>query len=201
MTPTHPGAGDGTRNFCMLGMHFITHLPSQSYFSIPNILAFLQKFALQHFYNVIINTSHSFLLQNLFLIREDLVNNFFFKGQLKPDNFACHLGSYILLLGNDTWQCFCSVTGEMHGGFFRVYQHQQRYLLNTASCLRIDGTWEEALTSNLVSIHNCYTGQVNTKLDYGKGGTFRSHRASQICNCISLLGCYRDTETLLSTHS
>lgn len=127
MTPTHPGAGDGTRNFCMLGMHFITDLPSQSYFSIPNILAFLQKFALQHFYNVI-NTSHSFLLQNLFLIREDLVNNFFLK--VSSSQTILHV----------TWEAIFYYQGMILGSASALLQ--EKCTVDSSGCISINkGTY------------------------------------------------------------
>lgn len=32
----------------------------------------------------------------------------FFKGQLRLEDFTCHPGHYILLLGNSVWQGWCS---------------------------------------------------------------------------------------------
>lgn len=97
--------------------HAFYHRPSLiALFSIPSILTFARNLQLQHFYNIIIDTSHSFPSQNQFLIQDNLVGKFLFvcfQGQLRLDNLACHLESHILLLANDAWQCCCSVTGDM----------------------------------------------------------------------------------------
>lgn len=111
MTPTHPGAGDGTREFCMLDMHFITDLPSQTYF----LYSFLLKICIYNTF-IIINTPYSSPLQNQFLIQDNLVGKFLFVFFLKVSSGQT--------ISHVTWEvifycqqmmldCACSVTEDM----------------------------------------------------------------------------------------
>lgn len=59
--------------------HAFYHRPSLiALFSIPSILTFAQNLHLQHFYNMIIDMSHSFPLQNQFLNQDNLFGKFLF---------------------------------------------------------------------------------------------------------------------------